>query len=290
MGKKTLDAPRLNAFALDPNQCVIVGLDTDDGPEHPLYDEDRLKELEELDEAMVRNIQAHGVIQPITVRKNGDRPEVVAGRRRVVHAREAARRQAEAGEETVRIPATVKRGDDGHVLGLSRSENAIRRGDTALSKAKQTARLLDFGKTEEDAAVYFGVTVQTINAWLKLLDTAPEVQKAVQAGKLGATAAAKLSSLSRAEQKAKLAEMQAEGKPTTQKATVAAKQARGKTATSAPKKSDLKKVIKYADEIDPGELDFFDGLRFALGALPESDMTDILEAAQSVEQDKKKTE
>jgi ParB family chromosome partitioning protein len=89
---------RLNAFAVDPDNLIIIGLDTDDGPEHPLYDE-RVKLP--LDESTVLNIMAIGVKEPVLVRKTDGNPEVVDGRRRTMHAREANRRLRELGEKTL---------------------------------------------------------------------------------------------------------------------------------------------------------------------------------------------
>jgi hypothetical protein len=44
MPKQALDGTRINAFGMEPKDLVIVGFDTDDGPEHPLWDE-RVKQL-----------------------------------------------------------------------------------------------------------------------------------------------------------------------------------------------------------------------------------------------------
>lgn len=38
MGKQALDAPRKQYWLLNPENLVIIGLDTNDGPEHPLWD------------------------------------------------------------------------------------------------------------------------------------------------------------------------------------------------------------------------------------------------------------
>lgn len=101
MAKQALEGKRLNAFAMDASDLTIIGLDTKDGPEHPLYDE---RIFLPIDEAMVRNIRAFGVIEAINVRKNGPNVEVVDGRQRVRHARIASQRNVEEGLPPILVP------------------------------------------------------------------------------------------------------------------------------------------------------------------------------------------
>ena len=69
MSKQALEGQRLNAFGMDPDKLTIIGLDTDDGPEHPLYDERvRLP----LDESFVKNVKVYGVIEDVIVCKDAD--------------------------------------------------------------------------------------------------------------------------------------------------------------------------------------------------------------------------
>lgn len=68
MGGQAYDGKRMQAFLVGADEVVVVGLDTDDGAEHPLYDE-RVKDP--VDEATVQSVMALGVLQPITVRKSG---------------------------------------------------------------------------------------------------------------------------------------------------------------------------------------------------------------------------
>lgn len=202
--RAALDGKRLNMFAMDPAELVVIGYDTEDGPDHPLYDE-RVKLP--LDEAMVLNIQALGVIENVTVRKNGTRAEVVAGRRRVLHAREASRRNEERGEPRILVPTTVLRADDAHAFAIAISENEQRRGDDPVTRAKKAARLMRMGMGEKDLSIVFGLTQQQIKNLLSILDLDPKVQKAIEAEKLPFTAAIQLNDLTREEQVAKMQEM-----------------------------------------------------------------------------------
>lgn len=269
MGKQTMpSAKRSNLFIFDPSDLTIVGLDTEDGEEHPLYDE---RAFLPLDETLVLNIQTYGVIEPISICKDGDQVLVVDGRRRVLHAREAATRQKAAGELLVRVPAVVKKGSEGRLLGISRSANAHRRDDSPLANARNAQRIIDFGEDEESIAITYGVEVQTVKTWLKLLDLDNTVQKAVEKGELGATAAARMSNLTRDEQKTTLAEMRESGQLSTAAVTATVRAKRTKTdRVVAPGKRVLRKLVEaFVAEPEESEFseDFIEGVKFAIGDL-----------------------
>lgn len=207
MTKSAIDAKRLNAFAMDPDDVIIIGLDTKDGPEHPLYDE-RVKLP--VDQPLVLNIKHFGVIEPVVLRKNGDTAEVVDGRQRVRAAREANKQLRKIGSEPLLVPAMLRRGPEEALAGVMISANELRRDDDFKVKLKKLERYMMMHKTEEEAAISFGVSVQTIRNWLAVLDAAPEVRKAVFDGMLAPTAAAKLSTLAREEQVKALNDLSAE--------------------------------------------------------------------------------
>lgn len=193
---------RLNALSLSPWDLHVVGVDpepdgTTAGPENPLYDE-RIKLP--LDPFLVANIRQMGVLRPVLYRKDGERYLVIDGRRRVMHARAAWTQQRNAGETLVKVPAMAKRGTNVELFGISRASNAMAVVDDPMQNARNAQRHLDMGATEATTAVVFGVSVQTIKDWQKLLDVAPEIQEQVTAKKVTATAAMELSKLSMADQ------------------------------------------------------------------------------------------
>jgi ParB family chromosome partitioning protein len=244
--KAALDAPRKNAFMLDPDKIVIVGLDTADDDKHVLWDP-RIK-LEPTEE-MIRSIRVYGIIEPITVAKDGDKTIVVDGRQRVKAAREAAKRMREAGEGELLVPAIVRRADDLDLMFISRAANSCRTVDSPLVHAKNAQRMIDHGCSEAQVAASFGVTVRGVQQWLKLLDLAPEVKRAVEAGKLTASAASSLSKLSRDDQREKLVAIvekaQVTGKkPTARAVKTAVKVAKGEDPVMAPKEK-----VKLATDI-----------------------------------------
>jgi hypothetical protein len=106
--KTAIDAKRGNLFLVPPEDITIIGLDTEDGPEHPLFDE---RVLLPVDEALARNIAIHGVIEPVVIRKNGDDViEVIDGRQRVRSARLANERLEAEGKEPVLVPVVRRVG------------------------------------------------------------------------------------------------------------------------------------------------------------------------------------
>lgn len=190
---------RQDLLQFDPEDIALI---TDVA--HPLYDP---RVGLPVDESMVLNIMANGVLEPIGVRRNGEKDgvpviECVYGRQRVKAAREANKRLAKEGKQTIRVPAVIKRGGDGVLFGMLISENEGRQDDSPVDKAKKIARYLEHGRTTKDAAVMFCCSEQSIKDKLALLDLDKSVQKAVETGKIGATLAAhELSKLPREEQK-----------------------------------------------------------------------------------------
>lgn len=198
-------SPRKDVFMLAPDVLVLI-----EDPAHPLYDE-RVKLP--VDEALVKSIMVHGVIEPVVVRKNGEELEVVAGRQRTKAAREANLRLERDGKEPVLVPCTVRRGEDRDLFGVMVSENAIRQGDSPLVESAKAQRLVNMGASDEYVATSFGWSLAVLKARLALLDLDGSVKRAVESGKVSPTAAAQLSKLTREKQREKLAELVAPGVP-----------------------------------------------------------------------------
>ncbi|MFP2007466.1 hypothetical protein ACLEB0_16365, partial [Klebsiella pneumoniae] len=76
-----------------------------------------------------------------------------------------------------------------------------------LGRAKKMSDALDRGLDEDDIAVLFGCSVQTVRATLSLLD-ATTVREAVEAGTVTVTQARQLGALTPEEQRAKVAEIE----------------------------------------------------------------------------------
>ncbi len=185
-----------------PDKLTIV---TD--PAHPLYDE-RVKLP--LDEAMILNMMAFGVIVPIVVTRNPDTEEilVIDGRQRTRHALEANRRLVEQGRPPLLVPATTRKGDnDATLMGLSVATNELRQADPPLVRAAKMQRMKAIGQDDDAVAIAFGVDRKTVQNTLALLDCSRPVQKAVEGGFIGMRDALYLSRLTPEQQRDKVAEI-----------------------------------------------------------------------------------
>lgn len=269
MAKGALEGSSMKAYQVDPDTLVIVGVDTDDDESHPLYDE-RIKLP--IDQSLVENIMALGVLEPVLVVKDKESGDaiVIDGRRRVLHTREANKKLLAEGKEAIQVPAILKTATEDKILGMSISANEQRLQDTPMTKARKVARMNERGVSDEDCALYFGVSRVAIAQWKKLLLLSKKVQKLVDDGKVSATAAAKLADLEKGEQEEALEELMAEGgKVSGRKTNAKKKKGKGdKDATPAPSKRIQKKLIdqwqSFESEISE---DFIAGVRWAAGDL-----------------------
>lgn len=262
-----MPAKRGNLHHYDPNEPVIIGLDTKDGPDHELYDE-RINLP--LVEATVLNIMAIGVKEPIVLRKGPEgRLEVVDGRGRIRHAREANKRLKKLGEELVYVGAVFEAGDETHLQGVMISLNEHRADDNVVIKAEKCIRLLGRnGNDYKAAAAVFGVTTAAIKNWVKMASLSSKVKKAVAQGDISASAAAELHGLEREEQVAQLDKLLAgAGTKTNGKkkkaSTASAKKAAGKS-TGVPKRV-LVKLVEDEDLSSKFEPEVAFGIKLALG-------------------------
>lgn len=213
---KKSETPRGTHYMHDPDDLIIVGLDTPDGPEHPLYDP---RIGIPLDAARVNNFLMYGVIKPVRIMKDGKRCYVVDGRQRVRYAREAKKLQITRGEETIKVPCMVSTGDSAHLFGVSRAAN-LHNADGPMTNARNAGKLLDMGKSIGEVATTFGVTEQTVRNWQATLGLAPEVIEAMIRDEISQTAAIQMATLPKADQVAVLSEVKEEQRATGKKATV----------------------------------------------------------------------
>lgn len=246
-GGQALEASRSSYFWLDANAITIIGLDTDDGPEHLLYD---ASILEPLDPELAENIRKRGVKNPVWVWKDGEATILVAGRDRVRTVR--AINLGDAGiaigdKEPMKVPAIVQKGSLEEMHELMVLENACRRNLDPIARAKLVRSSLDrFGK--QRTAEIFGKSQGTIDNWLLPLDASADVQKLVSSGEVSQSAAAALADLPRAEQKAVADEIKAKDGKVTAKAVRERdpKKKREAVALRALKEA----AILWANEVD----------------------------------------
>jgi ParB family chromosome partitioning protein len=141
-----------------------------------VFDEDAMAEL-------VHSVKEIGLLQPVVVRKTGQRDgrdtfELIMGERRW-------RATTQAGLDT--IPAIVRETGDDAMLRDALLENLHRSQLNPLEEAAAYQQLLDdFGCTHEELSTRIGRSRPQISNTLRLLKLSPEVQRRVAAGVLSA--------------------------------------------------------------------------------------------------------
>lgn len=133
------------------------------------FEEDALRGLAE-------SIRENGLVQPVVVRRQGARYELVAGERRW-------RAAQLAGLE--RIPAVVRDVPDDKLLELALIENIQREDLNAIEEALAYQSLIEAtGLTQEVLAQRVGRDRSYITNYLRLLRLPDDLQRLVQDGKL----------------------------------------------------------------------------------------------------------
>lgn len=247
--KRADSAPRREIKMYDPNQVVIIGIDTKDGVTHWGYDEDSNKTP--LVEADVLFTFANGVLQNVLARRDGDKVVVVAGRGRTRMLREANKRRIAEGLPPWHLPVQIVMGDAKKMLVLKHGENSHRREQSPMARARQAYELAQ-QFPEEEAATIMGLGVVQFRNLQKLLNASPEVARAVAQGALGQTAAIELTVLPEVEQTARLAEVLASsggGKPTQRDVRAKINEATGKAPPETPS-ARVKKVIAILEKLE----------------------------------------
>ncbi len=153
----------------------------------------RLSFNEEGINELAESIKQHGIIQPLVVRKLGDKYEIIAGERRYKAATMAG---------LAKVPVIISDIDDNKSAEVALVENIQRRNLTAIEEAKSYKNLLDRGYlTQEQLANKMGVSQSSIANKLRLLNLDEEVQDALLNEKISERHARALLSLDKEDQK-----------------------------------------------------------------------------------------
>ena len=128
------------------------------------FDEQGLQELAD-------SIKEHGIIQPLVLRKLGNKYEIIAGERRY-------KASVLAGKETV--PVIVKNLNDKDSAEIALIENIQRKNLTPIEEALSYKKILDMGYiTQENLASKLGKSQSAVANKIRLLNLSDEVQEAL---------------------------------------------------------------------------------------------------------------
>jgi ParB family chromosome partitioning protein len=163
------DEPDLRAI---PTEVEIDRLSPNQFQPRASVDDAKLEEL-------TRSITSHGVIQPIIVRRIGERFQIIAGERRWRAARRAG---------LLRVPIVVKDVEPGReqsLLEMALIENIQRENLNPIDEALAYRRLADdFQLKQEDIATAVGKDRASVANYLRLLKLPDEVRNEVASGHL----------------------------------------------------------------------------------------------------------
>jgi ParB family chromosome partitioning protein len=132
-------------------------------------DDTRLEEL-------AQSIRSHGVIQPILVRRAGEKTEIVAGERRWRAAQRAG---------LLKVPVVYRDVPDDQLLEVALIENIQREDLNPIEEAQAYRRLTDELQLSQEAiAAAVGKDRATISNYMRLLKLPQEVRNDLAAGAL----------------------------------------------------------------------------------------------------------
>ncbi len=134
------------------------------------FDDEQLEEL-------AASIRVHGVLQPVVVRATTSGGyDLIAGERRLRASRLAGRTS---------IPAVVRDSNGDDALQLALVENIQRVDLNPVEQAQAYRELIEqFGLTHDEVARQVGKSRVAISNSLRLLDLAPETQRAILDGRI----------------------------------------------------------------------------------------------------------
>lgn len=182
-------------FSADEKTKTYVELplaSIENNPDQPRkhFDSESIKEL-------VESIKSYGVVQPIIVRKNGDKYQIIAGERRFRAAKEAG---------LDKIHAIIKELEDKEAFQISLIENIQREDLDAIEEAKAYHQLVaQYQMTQAELATRLGKSRSTITNSLRLLSLPDEVKKMIIDGHISSGHAKAILSIADERQQLRLA-------------------------------------------------------------------------------------
>ena len=127
-------------------------------------------------EGLADSIRSHGIVQPLLVRRQGERYELIAGERRWRAARLAG---------LAKVPVVIKDVPDQDLLEIALIENIQREDLNPIEEAQAYRRLIEnVGLTQEALAARVGRDRSYITNYLRLLKLPEDLQQLVIEGRL----------------------------------------------------------------------------------------------------------
>lgn len=230
------------SFNVDADDVFIIGRDTPDGQEHPLWRDDAKRPP-----SLVDTLLEEGQLQEVLCRKavvRGEknelveRVEVIFGVDRTISVREINKSRKKNERMPLRIRLVPRGTTDEEIVAMIEAENARRKEQASpIRKAESAKRMLRFKIDEKTILRVQGLTsMETVKRNLGLLELAPAVRAAVDEGRVLPSTALTLKALPVAEQVEKVNEWLADpsSAPSTKAAAREVKESRKPAAERAP--------------------------------------------------------
>ncbi len=147
----------------------ITAIDPNPYQPRKIFDEQKIQEL-------AGSIKQHGIVQPIAVKRQGDRYMIIAGERRWRAARAAGLSE---------IPAVIMDLSEKEIIEVALIENLQREDLNPIEEAQGIKLLIEQYKlTQEEVADRLGRSRPAIANTLRLLNLSPQIQDHLISGKL----------------------------------------------------------------------------------------------------------
>jgi len=164
-----LSAEGTATAAEENNEIAIELIDPSTLQPRSVFDDGKLDEL-------AKSIRVNGVVQPVLLRRKGNRFELIAGERRW-------RAAAIAG--LIKIPAIVRNVSDDKVLEIALIENIQREDLNPIEEAKAYRKLIEtLGLTQETVGERVGRDRSYVTNYLRLLKLPEDLQELLQVGRI----------------------------------------------------------------------------------------------------------
>jgi ParB family chromosome partitioning protein len=184
-------APAPISDAESSSRIAIELIDPNPVQPRRVFQQDALHQLAE-------SIRHHGIIQPLVVRRSGDRYQLVAGERRWRAAKLAG---------LTEVPAVVQEITDDHLLEITLIENIQREDLNPIELAIALDRMThELDINQDEIGRRTGKDRSTISNSIRLLQLPPDLQQLVAERRLSAGHARSLLALTDEEVQRKLAE------------------------------------------------------------------------------------
>ena len=126
--------------------------------------------------SLARSIISQGILQPLVIRRNRGRYQLIAGERRLRAAHEAGLKK---------VPVVFREADDQQMLALALVENIQRQDLGPVEKAEAFQRLSsEFDLTQEKMGEIVGISRSSVANYQRLLDLPDQVLDLLRTGQL----------------------------------------------------------------------------------------------------------